>query len=303
MVRRLLNFARQNPSEFSRLDFNAILKDESSLLERTTLAKVCTQLDLAPDLRPIRGDASALTHAIMNLCVNAVDAMPVGGTLTLRTRNLDEDWIEVRVEDTGAGMPKEVLEKALDPFFTTKGIGKGTGLGLSMVYSTVKAHGGELFIQSESGSGTCILMRFPACGDEELSLSPPESRDVWASDRRVEVLLVDDDELIQISVQTLFEVLGHRVHAAESGEEALAVLAGGFKPDLVILDMNMPGLGGVGTLPQLRVLDPEVPILLSTGRTDDAARSLAAAHPGVTLVSKPFGLRELQKHLECLGLA
>jgi len=303
MVSRLLNFARQNPSEFTCLDFNTILRDESSLLERTTLAKVHTRLDLTANLLPIRGDASALTHAIMNLCVNAVDAMPLGGTLTLRTRNVDERWIEVRVEDTGAGMPREVLEKALDPFFTTKGIGKGTGLGLSMVYSTVRAHGGELFLQSEPGSGTCILIRFPAYEDEELSLAPMESRAASASDRSMEVLLVDDDELIQISVETLFEVLGHRVHAALTGEEALAVLGGGFKPDLVILDMNMPGLGGAGTLPLLRELDPNVPILLSTGRADESARSLASAHPGVTLVSKPFGLRELQKHLEVLGLA
>ncbi len=152
MVKSLLNFARQNVAEFRVLDLNAILKDESSLLEHTTLARISTRMELETDLRPILGDASALTHAILNLCVNAVDAMPGNGTLTLRSRNLPGGWIEVVVEDTGKGMPREVLEKALDPFFTTKEVGKGTGLGLSMVYRTVKAHQGHLEIQSEKRS-------------------------------------------------------------------------------------------------------------------------------------------------------
>jgi len=117
------------------------------------------------------------------------------------------------------------------------------------------------------------------------------------------VLLVDDDDLIQSSVQMILEVLGHTtVNTALSGEEALAMLEAGLEADLVILDMNMPGLGGIGTLPRLRVLRPELPVLLSTGRVDQTALALASAHAGVTLLSKPFGLRELQKHLENIGL-
>ena len=113
---------------------------------------------------------------------------------------------------------------------------------------------------------------------------------------------MDDDDLIRISVQMLLEVLGHQVTSAASGEEALGMLEAGLESELVILDMNMPGLGGTGTLPRLRALRPKVPVFLSTGRTDQAALNLASAHPGVTLVSKPFGLRELQTHLESLGL-
>lgn len=151
MVKSLLSFARQSPADNQRLDINAILREQVSLLERTTLSTVRLQLDLEGNLLPYLGDASALTHAFMNLCVNAVEAMPENGTLTLHTRNVDRGWIEVEVEDNGTGMPKEVLEKALDPFFTTKGIGKGTGLGLSMVFSTVKAHRGQMEIESEPG--------------------------------------------------------------------------------------------------------------------------------------------------------
>ncbi|MBK9796698.1 MAG: PAS domain S-box protein [Holophagaceae bacterium] len=305
MVKSLLSFARQTPAENKMLDMNAILREQVSLLERTTLATVRFQIDLDADLRPIRGDAGALTHAFMNLCVNAMDAMPENGTLTLRTRNVDNDWIEVVVEDNGLGMPKEVLEKATEPFFTTKGTGKGTGLGLSLVFSTVKAHRGQMAIESEPGQGTRVWLRFPACEQEVpvQAAAQAEAEDTVVPHGSLKVLLVDDDDLIQSSVQAILECLGYTaVSTAQSGEEALALIEAGLEPDLVILDMNMPGLGGTGTLPRLRRLRPAVPVLLSTGRTDQTALTLASAHPGVTLLAKPFGLRELQKHLESIGL-
>ena len=301
MVKSLLNFARQTPAENRELDLNAILREQVDLLERTTLAKVRLQLDLDPELRPIRGDANALAHAFMNLSVNAADAMPEAGTLSLRTRNIEDDWIEVVVEDTGMGMPKEVLEKAIDPFFTTKGIGKGTGLGLTMVHSSVKAHRGQLAIESEPGKGTRVQLRFPACVRETPVIAAAAAEAGQIPQGALKVLLVDDDDLIQTSVQMLLEVLGHTVTSAQSGEEALTLVGGGFNPDLVILDMNMPGLGGAGTLPRLRALCPSVPVLLSTGRTDQTALALALAHPGVTLLAKPYGLRELRTHLDDIG--
>ena len=301
MVRSLLTFARKSPAETFQLDMNAVLQEQVHLLESTTFSKIRLVMDLGPDLRPISGDVNALTHALMNLCVNAVDAMPDNGTLTFRTRNVDNDWIEVMVEDTGTGMPKEVLEKAMDPFYTTKEIGKGTGLGLSIVYRTVKAHQGQMEILSEPGQGTRVRIRFPACEISHPTTAPSEIDQTLSPLLVMKVLLVDDDELIQSSMQTILEVLGHTVTTARSGEEALAKLEAGFEPDLVILDMNMPGLGGIGTLPRLRALRPKVPVLLSTGRVDQTALELASAHAGVTLLSKPFSMRELQQHLEPLG--
>ncbi len=305
MVKSLLSFARQSPVENNKLDMNEILREQISLLERTTLAKVRLEIDLEAELRPILGDASALTHAFMNLCVNAVDAMPENGALTLHTRNVDNDWIEVVVEDNGMGMPKEVLEKAMEPFFTTKETGKGTGLGLSMVFSTVKAHRGQMAIESEPGQGTRVMLRFPACERE----APVQAVVVEVAEATqiphgtMKVLVIDDDDLIQSSVQAILEVLGQTVvNTAQSGEDALTMLEAGLEADLVILDMNMPGLGGIGTLPRLRVLRPEVPVLLATGRVDQTALNLASAHSGVTLLTKPFGLRELQKQIESLGL-
>ena len=297
MVKSLLSFARQTSSDLRALDLNTILREEVHLLERTTLAKVRLVLDLAPDLRPIRGDASALTHGFMNLCMNAVDAMTEHGTLTLRTRNHGLDWIEVQVEDTGQGMAKEVLERALDPFFTTKEVGKGTGLGLSIVYRTVKAHQGEMEIHSEPGRGTCVRIRFPACEAGPGAGNLPRASEAGPTLASLKVLLVDDDELIQSSVQAILELLGHQATPALSGEEALALINRGLRPDLVILDMNMPGLGGAQTLPLLRALMPRVPVLLATGRADQVAQNLVQAHPFVSMLPKPFGRRELQASL------
>lgn len=301
MVKSLLSFARQSPVENNKLDMNAILKEQVSLLEQTTLAKVHLELDLEPELRPILGDASALTNSFMNLCVNAVDAMPGNGTLTLHTCNVDNDWIEVTVEDNGMGMSKEVLGRAIEPFFTTKETGKGTGLGLSMVFSTVRSHQGQMAIESEPGKGTRVKLRFPACMRDREVITPAVFEVMLPSHGSLKVLVVDDDGLVRSSIQAILEVLSHTAITAQSGEEALDMLEGGLKADLVILDMNMPGLGGIGTLPRLREMRPEVPVLLVTGRVDQTALSLASTHSGVTLLSKPFGLRELQQHLDNLG--
>jgi CheY-like chemotaxis protein len=148
-------------------------------------------------------------------------------------------------------------------------------------------------------------MRFPACEQEApaQAVAKVVTETTLAPHGTMKVLLIDDDDLIQSSVQAILEVLGQTaVITAQSGEEALTMLEAGLEADLVILDMNMPGLGGIGTLPRLRVLRPDVPILLATGRIDQTALTLASAHLGVTLLSKPFGLRELQKHLEIIGL-
>jgi len=301
MVKSLLNFARQTPSEQRPLDLNTLIREEARLLERTTLAKVRVQVDLAPDLERINGDAAELGHAFINLCVNAVDAMDGSGALKIISRNVGQGVVEVRVEDTGCGMTREVLDRALDPFFTTKPPGKGTGLGLSRVYATVKAHNGHLDIQSEPGEGTRVTLQFPAVGAEFPAGQVRHAMTGNASQPALAILLVDDDELVLNSTQMLVEILGHAVETATCGEQALALLAGGFRPDAVILDMNMPGLGGKGTLPRLRALFPEIPVLLATGRANQEAVDLVATHPKATLLPKPFSIEEVQEHLRAIS--
>jgi PAS domain S-box-containing protein len=300
LVKSLLSLAHQRPGEVRPLDLNTLLREQARLLERTTFSKVRLDMDLVPDLRPISGDASALTHAFMNLCVNAVDAIPDNGAITLRSRNLDDGRIEVQVIDTGCGMSKEVLARAMDPFFTTKPEGKGTGLGLSLVYTTMKAHQGQMAIRSEPGQGTCVSLRFPVCETVHQAPEPLDDSTPAHEPQGLTMLLVDDDELIQSSMKVLLEVMGHQVKTVSTGEEAITRVEAGLRPDVVILDMNMPGLGGAGTLPQLRILLPDVPILLATGRADQKALDLVEAHPGVTLLSKPFTLAELRGFLSSL---
>ena len=300
MVKRLLGFARQSPEEVRVLDLNAILREGVLLLERTTLAKVRLKLDLDPELRPVDGDASTLAHVFMNLCVNAVDAMGNDGTLILHSHNLSDGWVEIRVEDTGCGMSAEVLERAFDPFYTTKPIGKGTGLGLSMAYSAVKAHRGVLEITSQPAQGTVVAMRFPASAmapaGEASRLEPSRP-----PGRALAVLLVDDDELIRHATGTLLQVLGHEAIVVDCGEGALQTLETGYAPDVVVLDMNMPGLGGAVTLARLRALRPTLPVLLATGRADQEALDLVAAYARVELRAKPYTLAALQARLEALG--
>jgi PAS domain S-box-containing protein len=297
MVKRLLSFARQIPAEVRALDLNAMIREEVELLERTLLSRIGLEMDLEPDLRPIRGDASNLSNALLNLCVNAGDAMPENGTLSLRTRNLADGWVEVQVEDTGSGMTDAVLAKALDPFFTTKPQGKGTGLGLSMVYGAVQAHGGRLDIQSRPGVGTRVSLRFPAGQPVPPGAGLPERPEQPSLPGSLTMLLVDDDELVRMSLMDVLQVLGHQATAVASGEEAIHKLEAGFQPQVIILDMNMPGLGGAGTLPRLRALLPEVPILLTTGQTDQKVLDLIQAHPAVNLLAKPFNIEELQQVL------
>ena len=300
MVKRLLTFARQHPIEQRDLDLNALLLEEVRLLERTTLARVHLELDLAPDLDPIHGDGSAVAHVFMNLCVNAVDAMGDGGTLTFRTRNLAGHQVEVVVQDTGCGMTREVLARAMDPYFTTKEVGKGTGLGLALVHTTMTAHQGHVSLESEPGLGTKVRLIFPATAAQGAGQEPPAPVQPWPSPAALNVLLIDDDELIQKSTRMLLEVLGHAVTVAAGGEEALGQVEQGLRPELVVLDMNMPGLGGKGTLPRLRELLPGVPVLLATGRADQEALDLVAAHPCVTLMTKPFSFEDLRDHVQRL---
>ena len=302
-VKRLLAFSRQTPGARQVLDGNALVLEEAKLLERTIPARIRLALDLAPDLHPMLGDGSALAQALRHIRVNAMEAMPDGGTLTFGTRNLGHDEVEVSVEDTGIGMPREVLDRAVDPFFTTKDVGDGTGLGLSLVFTTVTAHGGRLELQSEPGQGTRVTMTFPATDAQapapplEVPLRPRVEGAV------LQVLVVDDDELIQKSTRLLVEILGHAVTIAASGEAALMLLEQGLQPDAVLLDMNMPGLGGQGTLPRLRRLLPAVPVLLATGRSDQEALDLVRSEPFVTLLPKPYSIEDLRAHLQQVARA
>jgi CheY-like chemotaxis protein len=198
-------------------------------------------------------------------------------------------------------MSKEVLDKALDPFFTTKPQGKGTGLGLPIVFRTIKAHQGRLDISSEVGRGTQVRIHFPACKAGVKETKTDAESPLTPRPTALRILVVDDDELLQHAVRRLLKNLGHAATSVAGGESALAMIETGFQPDLVILDMNMPGMDGAAALPRIRALCPNVPVLLATGRADQKAIDLVETHARVTLLPKPFDLRSLRQALQRLA--
>ena len=293
LVKGLTDFARKELQEARLLDLNALLQGELDLLVRTSRQRFVFDVQLEPDLPLITGEPSTLGSAFMNLCVNAFDAMPQGGTLRIQTCR-EGDLVKLTVTDTGHGIPAEVLPRVTEPFFTTKPPGRGTGLGLAMVYGTVKAHQGTLAIQSEVGRGTTISLTFPAASAETSGDTLPTRLDSPPG-LPLRILLVDDDELLLNVLPPMLQKLEHQVETASSGLEALRRLQAGLAVDLVILDHHMPGLSGAETLPRILQLRPSIHILVVTGFLDSELSTLLADFPLVVTLKKPFTLEELLK--------
>jgi PAS domain S-box-containing protein len=293
LVKGLTDFARKDIPDPKPMDLNEVIRQEAALLNRATLQKVAVDLQLQEKLPTIVGDASSISNAVMNLCVNAMDAMPDGGRIILSTRVYPDGCIELSVKDTGQGMSAEVLRRAMEPFFTTKPAGRGTGLGLARVYGVMKSHGGRVEMRSEPGRGTEIHLLFPPNSANALEdavmpqVQIPEAR-------RLRILLVDDDQLVRETVPVMIEALGHQVVAVPSGPEAMNQMGTGLRPDLVILDLSMPGMDGEETLRRLRFIDPKLPVILCTGYRDERQARILERFPDVQLLMKPFMLLDFK---------
>jgi CheY-like chemotaxis protein/anti-sigma regulatory factor (Ser/Thr protein kinase) len=296
LVKGLTDFARKDIPEPKPMNLNDVVRHEAELLMRTTLQKVAVELSLDEGIPEVRGDASSISNALMNLCVNALDAMPAGGRLSLGTGIGLDGKVILTVRDTGLGMAPEVLQRAMEPFFTTKPVGKGTGLGLALVYGVMKSHGGKVELRSEPGHGTEIRLVFPCLGPDLPSFeAAPLAEGAPVSQRLI--LLVDDDDLIRSTVPVMLETIGHRVVAFAGGLEAIHRLESGFNPDVVILDLSMPGMDGEATLERLRLLRPELPIILATGFQDERVARILERFPDVDVLAKPFTLMDLKVKL------
>lgn len=298
VVKSLMQFSRPTLSNQAPVELHALLSEVRVLLSNTTRNRVRVLESFVDEPLWIHGDAGSISNSFMNLCINAMDAMPDGGTITLRTRRPEAGWIEVAVEDTGEGMAPEILARVMEPFFTTKDVGKGTGLGLSMTHGVIKAHGGTLEIASTRGSGTTVTVRLPRIGGpaQDASSSTTTSRR-----GPMRILLVDDDDDIRVLVARMLKAEGHVVELASDGQMALDVLAAGDIPDLVVMDQNMPGMDGVHTMARMREIYPTLPILISSGQPDIQEWDCFRA-PHVAVLSKPFDTRELFAKLSQLGI-
>lgn len=298
LLRSLLDFARQDVTEAQVVDINGILHEQIRLLDRLLPPSVTVTRDLDPALPTIAGDPMALGSAVMHLLINAIDAMPTGGVLTLRTRLRPDDCVEIEVQDTGAGMSKQVLDRALDPFFTTKPHGKGDGLGLPAVYGAVKAHHGHLELRSQPGRGTQVNISLPISPTTSTSSAHlAQVRDPGPS-QGLRILLVDDDDLVQTAVSAQLRRLGHSIVMAENGREAVDKVEAGLQVDLVMLDIDMPVLDGSKALPMLRRLQPDLPVIIETGNLGEKAEQLVSAYQDVALLVRPFSLAELKAAID-----
>jgi two-component system, cell cycle sensor histidine kinase and response regulator CckA len=280
IIKQVLTFARGTEKDFAPQQLRYIVSEIEAIIKQTFPKNIQLRTGVSKDLSPVLGDATQLNQVLINLCINARDAMPDGGRLTVTAEDMYMDesyahlildahpgqYVMITVADTGTGIPLDVQEKVFEPFFTTKERGKGTGLGLSSVYTIVKSHDGLIKLYSEFGKGTEIKIFLPATQQKERKSDAALNKELLRG--HGEQVLVIDDELfvLQISKEVL-EVQGYTVITAMDGVEATAVFASAEKGSiqLVITDMNMPLMDGSSTIRALRKLDPNLKIIVSSG--------------------------------------
>ena len=307
LTSRLLAFSRRQPLEPKPLDLNVLVRDMTELLHRTLGEQIELEGVLAPRLWRIEADRNQLESAIINLAVNARDAMPEGGKLTIETANtaLDESYaaidtevipgqyVVVAVSDTGEGMPREILARAFEPFFTTKEVGRGTGLGLSMIYGFVKQSGGHVSIYSEEHQGTTVKMYFPRNLDPALDVVFEDVKAVPGASAEEVVLIVEDNEEVRAYSVMVLSELGYRVVEAADAEQALAIINSKQRLDLLFTDVVLPGKSGRVIADEAQALRPDLKVLFTTGYSRNAIVHHGRLDAGVQLISKPFTFEQL----------
>jgi PAS domain S-box-containing protein len=308
LVQRLLAFARRQPLRPAAVDLRELMTGMAELIASTTGPQIHVTMEVADDLPAARADYNQLEMALLNLCVNARDAMPEGGTLRIsaEARRIDAegreglrpgDYVTVSVADTGIGMDDDTAARAIEPFFSTKGIGKGTGLGLSMVHGLTQQLGGGMTLSSRPGLGTNVELWIPMADSEGEARAGGSSGAAGAPARRGTVLLVDDEDLVRASTADMLETCGFRVVARESAEQALELLGSDAPLDLLISDHLMPGMTGTQLARRARAMRPDLPCLIVSGYAD--VEDIA---PDLPRLAKPFRMSELSDALAGLGL-
>lgn len=312
LTQRLLAFSRRQPLDARPVSINQLVSALKDLLQRTISEQITLTLDLCEADPWICVDANQLENAILNLTINARDAMPGGGALIIRT-SVSQDaesaaepsagggrQVSIEVHDTGYGIPESVMSKVVEPFFTTKPIGQGTGLGLSMVYGFAQQSNGRLTIDSAAGQGTTVSMRLP----EHARLEPSDtlSQPVTASGHGQSILLVEDDDSVRLINQEVLEELGYRVCVARDGDEALECFRTLDRVDLLVTDVGLPGMNGRQLAEVIQQLDPRLPVLFLTGYAESAMDQGGFLGPYMQLLTKPFTLEVLAERVATMLL-
>jgi signal transduction histidine kinase/HAMP domain-containing protein/ActR/RegA family two-component response regulator len=312
LTKQLLTFARHQLVETRLVDVNALTRDADRMLRRLLGASIEIHTHLAPSVRPVRLGAGQFEQVLMNLAVNARDAMPDGGTITIRSRDLHlgaaetegrpglaaGDYVELTVTDTGAGMPRETLERVFEPFFTTKGLGEGTGLGLAVCYGIVRQAGGDITVASAPGRGTTFTIRIPAAPGVAEPMS--EVSQMIASGGSETLLVVEDERMIRDLVVRALRARGYQVLQAADGKEALEVAAAhGGEIDLLLSDVVMPRMGGPEAARRLKLERPDLRCLFMSGYPAEQMFG-AGAPEGSEFLAKPLTPDEVCRRIRSL---
>jgi PAS domain S-box-containing protein len=314
LTQRLLAFSRRQPLDPKTIDVGRLLAGMSDLLTRSISESIAIQIVTDPNLWPVEADPHQLENAILNLAVNARDAMPGGGSLTIGARNVEVgasvpegvqsgSYVAISVADSGIGMSPETVAKVFDPFFTTKEVGKGTGLGLSMVYGFAKQSGGHIEIESTEGEGTTVRLLLGRKSEDAAIDVESEKAAIEASGGSETVLVVEDDDEVRAYTVGILRELGYRVVEAYDGVSAIRLLEReDFSIDLLLTDVVMPQMSGEELAERARAMQPQLKVLYASGYTRDAIMRDDRLETGVDLISKPFTYATLAaKVRETLG--
>jgi PAS domain S-box-containing protein len=294
LTRQLLTFSRHQPLNPIVVDLSASIKNMRTMIESSLRGNIVYNETVGDGVWPVKFDLAELEHAIVNIAVNARDAMQNGGTFSLSVNNVtlnqeigdNRAFVAISFSDTGTGIPPNLLSKMFDPFFTTKEVGKGTGLGLSQVYGFAHEAGGTVTADSRVGQGTTITVYLPSCADEQINSEEASAANTKTRHSNNQtVLVVDDSAEVAEVTSSLFEHLGYHTIYRESAEAALELLEDGTKIDLVFSDIVMPGaIDGIGLAGEIRSRYPNLPVVLTTGYSDAAK----AVPPNLRILRKPF---------------
>ncbi len=312
---RLLAFARRQPLDPKPTDINKLVTGMEEMIRSTAGPSVQVQIVGVPDLWITQVDPNQLENALLNLCINARDAMPDGGSLMVETTNhrVDEraarerdippgQYITLCVTDTGAGMTPAVIARAFDPFFTTKPLGAGTGLGLSMTYGFARQSGGQVRIYSEVGRGATVCIYLPRhIGEAETIEAPPELSDMAHAIQGETILVIDDEPIVRTLVTDVLRELGYAAMEAVDGPSGLKILQSTARIDLLITDIGLPGgMDGGEVAEAARKLRPNMKVLFITGFAENAALSHGRIKPGMSVLTKPFAMEALAARVKGL---
>ena len=304
----MLAFSRKQIMKFEALDLSKLIADMQRILQRLIGENIALVVVAGKEVGCVMADSAQIQQVVMNLAVNASDAMPNGGTLTIETRDvvLDEahaaehpsvqpgPHVVLAISDTGTGMDEATRARIFEPFFTTKGSGKGTGLGLSTVYGIVKQSGGSIWVYSELGTGTTFKIYLPRVERVAHKIQPAPT--VMSVQGVETILLVEDEEAVRRLAQRVLQKAGYTVLTASSGAEALLALEQHDGPvHLMLTDMVMPGMSGRELVAQIKDLSPRMKILCTSGYTDEAILHHGLLDEAAHFIGKPYGVAELTR--------